>query len=187
MTPAPRLGVLSVTRRRDQSYGLLIPAQALGMLIATDHGRLEVVVLTPARTPGMMSTQGRVGMDDAKGLRPVMLGLGGAWTGIDLTDPSVPPERDNLLTDLVIVRMPVGLNRTNSALARIERSGTASISNEALLTFKQGLGRLIRRTGVTDRRIWILDGRIFGSWNRMPQLTGAARRLLREYVHQHTF
>jgi CRISPR type IV-associated DEAD/DEAH-box helicase Csf4 len=123
----------------------------------------------------------------AKGLRPVMLGLGGAWTGIDLTDPSVPPERDNLLTDLVIVRMPVGLNRTNSALARIERSGTASISNEALLTFKQGLGRLIRRTGVTDRRIWILDGRIFGSWNRMPQLTGAARRLLREYVHQHTF
>lgn len=81
----------------------------------------------------------------------------------------------------------VGLNRTNSALARIERSGTASISNEALLTFKQGLGRLIRRTGVTDRRIWILDGRIFGSWNRMPQLTGAARRLLREYVHQHTF
>ncbi len=123
----------------------------------------------------------------AKGLRPVMLGLGGAWTGIDLTDPSVPPERDNLLTDLVIVRMPVGLNRTNSALARIERSGTASISNEALLTFKQGLGRLIRRTGVTDRRIWILDGRIFGSWNRMPQLTGAARRLLREYIHQQTF
>ncbi len=55
--------MLSVTRRRDQSYGLLIPAQALGMLIATDHGRLEVVVLTPARTPGMMSTQGRVGMD----------------------------------------------------------------------------------------------------------------------------
>ena len=30
---------------------------------------------------------------------------------------------------------------------------------EAALRLKQGLGRLIRRAGVVERRIWVLDGR----------------------------
>jgi ATP-dependent DNA helicase DinG len=125
----------------------------------------------------------------AAGLRPVLLGLGVAWTGIDLKDSAVPADRDTLLTDLIVARLPVALNRTNAMLARIERTGMNPVISEALLMLKQGMGRLIRRDGVTDRRIWILDGRMFppNEWRGMRPLTSAARRMLREYRKQKVF
>lgn len=125
----------------------------------------------------------------ANGDRPILLGLGVAWTGIDLKDASVSAGQDTLLTDLVIVRLPVALNRTNAMLARMERTGMNPVIHEALLTLKQGMGRLIRRDGVTDRRIWMLDGRMFppNEWRGMKPLTSAARRLLREYRKQQVF
>ena len=123
----------------------------------------------------------------AAGMKPILLGLGTAWTGIDLADTSLPPNKDTLLTDLVIGRVPVGLNRTNAMNHRVERLGMYPIVNEALLTFKQGLGRLIRRNGVKDRKIWILDGRIFGPWPGLDQLGASIRRLLREYRDMREF
>lgn len=125
----------------------------------------------------------------AAGLNPILLGLGVAWTGIDLKDSTVPAEQDTLLTDLIIARLPVALNRTNAMLARIERTGMNPVTNEALLMLKQGLGRLIRRDGVTNRRIWVLDGRMFPpvEWRGMRPLTAAARRMLREYRKQIAF
>jgi ATP-dependent DNA helicase DinG len=121
--------------------------------------------------------------------RPILLALGAAWTGIDLKDNAAADADDFLLTDLVIARLPVGLNRNNSMTARIERMGLHPIINEALLTLKQGLGRLIRRDLVQHRRIWLLDGRISPEykWQGMETLTASVRRLTREYVKRQEF
>ena len=119
------------------------------------------------------------------GLRPILIGLGAAWTGVSLIDQegaaATDPTKDTLLTDVVVVRLPVGLNRSNAMSARIDRLGTYPIANEALLVFKQGLGRLIRRDGVEARRLWVLDSRIWREWPGMETLAGGARRLLAEY------
>lgn len=125
----------------------------------------------------------------AKGERPIMLALGTAWTGIDLKDYAASDENDTLLTDLVISRLPINLNKSNSMISRVEKMGVYPLINECLLTFKQGLGRLIRRDNVKHRRIWILDGRAFISdnWYGMNTLTGAIRRLLRGYHHHKEF
>lgn len=97
--------------------------------------------------------------------RPLWLALGPAWTGIDLieralmTGLAVDARRDNLLTDLIITRIPLGLNHTLSMDTRIAYN-YMSIAYDALLRLKQGLGRLIRRAGLLNRRILILDGRM---------------------------
>lgn len=123
------------------------------------------------------------------GLRPILFALGTAWTGIDLKDNAASDDEDSLLTDLVVVRLPVGLNRNNSMTARIERMGLHPIINEALLTLKQGLGRLIRRHGVKHRRLWLLDGRIAEEfrWQGMETMTASIRRLMREYRTRREF
>ncbi len=97
------------------------------------------------------------------GHRPVWLGVGSAWTGIDLSDYKAEPAQDRLLTDLVITRLPVGLNRTITHDRRVQIAGFRIIAQEALWMFRQGLGRLVRREGVQKRQLWVLDGRIDGS------------------------
>ena len=132
----------------------------------------------------------------ADGHRPILLALGGAWTGTDLTqkdmqtDEVVSPEVDTLLTDLIILRFPIGLNRSGVMLRRIATMSTAPIIKEALLMFKQGLGRLIRRKGLKNRRLWILDGRvctIAGEWKGMDGFVSSANRILRDYKDRKTF
>lgn len=120
----------------------------------------------------------------AKGLRPVMLGVGTAWTGVDLSDSAVEAAQDTLLTDLVITRLPISLNQSLSMQQRVSGMGLYPLINESLLTLKQGLGRLIRRNGVVDRHIWFLDGRVHPSfiWPGMQRLTAGARRMLRDYT-----
>jgi CRISPR type IV-associated DEAD/DEAH-box helicase Csf4 len=118
-----------------------------------------------------------------KGQRPIMLALGAAWTGVDFMDErfSGAPEKDMLLTDLAIVRCPIGLNRSYAMLERFDKQGTYPISCEALLVLKQGLGRLIRQDGVKDRHIWFLDGRLWQPWFKMENFTAAARNMLGKY------
>lgn len=95
-----------------------------------------------------------------RNMRPLWLATGSAWTGLDLSDhKAVDPAKDLALTDLVITRIPFGANKTAVHLARTKRLGFDVECMEAALRLKQGLGRLIRRTGVSQRRIWILDGR----------------------------
>lgn len=119
----------------------------------------------------------------AKGLRPILLGVGTAWTGVDLSDSGVAAPEDFLLTDLVITRLPINLNQSLSMQQRVLGMGLYPLINEALLTLKQGLGRLIRREGVQERHIWFLDGRAHPSftWQGMQRLTAGTRRMLREY------
>jgi ATP-dependent DNA helicase DinG len=92
------------------------------------------------------------------GKRPVFLGAGKAWTGLEFVDHEVPPEQDFLLTDLIITRLPYNSNRTPCAEFRRLRSPASDLYETAFI-LKQGLGRLIRREGVTDRNIWYLDAR----------------------------
>jgi CRISPR type IV-associated DEAD/DEAH-box helicase Csf4 len=96
-----------------------------------------------------------------EGNRPVWLATGGAWTGLDLTDETVTdPAKDNLLTDLVIVRIPLGRSRSVAHQIRVERLGLDEEFVAAAFLLRQGIGRLIRREGVQNRRLWFLDGRI---------------------------
>ncbi len=94
------------------------------------------------------------------GRRPLFVATGGAWTGIDISDNEQPPEADFLLTDLVILRVPIGGAISSVQLARKDFMFDSIIYDAAIL-LRQGLGRLIRRNGLKDRRIWFLDGRIY--------------------------
>ena len=95
------------------------------------------------------------------GIRPIWLATGGAWTGLDLTDEGViDPAQDNLLTDLVIVRIPLGRSRSVAHKIRAEKLGLEEEFVAAAFLLRQGIGRLIRREGVQNRKLWFLDGRI---------------------------
>ena len=111
--------------------------------------------------------------------RPVLIGTGVAWTGVDLTDKSVAPDKDSLLTDLVIACLPIGLNRTTSAYHRFQTMGIESLAKETLLILRQGLGRLVRHPQAKDKHIWVLDGRIFsGEWPHFQRFQKVVRRML---------
>lgn len=122
----------------------------------------------------------------AKGVKPVLLGVGTAWTGVDFSDGGVAAQDDTLLTDVVIARLPINMIQSLTMRSRIERMGLYPLINESLLCFKQGVGRLIRRDGVKDRRLWVLDGRIHGKfvWPGMVRLTAGVRRMLGDYTNR---
>lgn len=114
-----------------------------------------------------------------KGLRPIWLALGGAWTGLDLSDHNA--EEDTLLTDLVIICCPIGLNRSNTMIARIEARSMSPINKESIMMLKQGLGRLMRDPKQTNRNIWFLDGRIYCPWKGMEHFQKLVIRTLLQY------
>ena len=116
----------------------------------------------------------------SKGLRPIWIGLGSAWTGLNLTDTD-KSNVDNLLTDLVILCSPLNLNRTNTMIARVEARSISPIIKEALMMLKQGLGRLMRDESQDDRHIWFLDGRIYGQWKQMEEFQKSTLKLLSLY------
>jgi CRISPR type IV-associated DEAD/DEAH-box helicase Csf4 len=154
--------------------------EGLAKLLAPVFGE-RLVIQTPGRRfQGFKNDFCRL---HAKGLRPILLGVGVAWTGVDFSDSGVVATEDFLLTDLIITRLPVSLNQSLSMQQRISGMGLYPLINEALLTLKQGLGRLVRRDGVQDRHIWFLDGRAHPSftWQGMQRLTAGARRMLRDY------
>lgn len=120
-------------------------------------------------------------------LRPVLLGLGVAWTGVDLTDKSVPAKNDRLLTDLIVGCLPVGLNKTSTMAARVAIQNTNPIIKEALMILRQGMGRLIRSSEAVGKHIWIMDGRLWSNWPGMQPLQKSARRLLEQYPNREVF
>ncbi len=105
------------------------------------------------------------------GLRAIWLAVGGAWTGLDvgghtpwreLFGEELPAAEDNVLTDLVIPRLPFRTNQSISHLLRLRKNpGYPWDYLDAALRFTQGLGRLVRREGLPkNRRIFILDSRL---------------------------
>jgi ATP-dependent DNA helicase DinG len=118
------------------------------------------------------------------GQRPVWLATGTAWTGLDLSaGRNIPPERDRLLTDVVIPRLPYGTDHSRIFARRVERYFQAA---HAAMAFhlRQGVGRLIRRGGVRDRRLWVLDGRIWTAGN--DYAPALCRLLLAAYTDRHS-
>lgn len=105
--------------------------------------------------------------------------VGGAWTGLDLSSPELLPADDTLLTDVVITRLPFGVNRTFTHEGRVARLGFAEEVQAMLLLLKQGIGRLVRRDGLpANRNIWLLDGRLL---RPETKYSGAVRRLFDGY------
>lgn len=109
--------------------------------------------------------------ETSNGKRPLWLAVGGAWTGLDVGghDPwkvlfgePLKPTDDNVFTDLVIPRMPFKTNRSLTHAWRcINRPDMPWDILDAAFRFKQALGRLVRREGLSsNRRIFILDARL---------------------------
>lgn len=98
--------------------------------------------------------------------KPIWLAVGAAWTGLDINGADngiLDASEDNILTDLVIPKIPFGMNKSlthQTMMSRMVYNSQAEIIETTML-FKQGLGRLIRRSGLPkNRRIWLLDNRI---------------------------
>lgn len=127
-----------------------------------------------------------------RGVIAALIGVGACWTGLDLSDPdpSIPPERDQVITDLVIPRLPIGTNRTLTHLARKRRlDGIGGRSQKAemiatAVTLRQGVGRLVRRQGVTARVLHMLDGRLTRTDGAWPSYRGLADRILGVYPNR---
>ena len=135
---------------------------------------------------GGLSAQREEFMRKARaGDRPVWIATGGAWVGLDLRDSlAIEAKDDNLLTDLVILRLPFQQNQTSTHYARKERSGHDIEFLETAIRLRQGLGRLIRREGVLNRRIWFMDGRVHGARRHYYE---RITRVLARYPNQQSF
>lgn len=118
-------------------------------------------LLVQSRSIGASICAAQFKANHLAGKRPVWLGLGAAWTGIDLSDHTCEdPAKDTMLTDLVITRLPLGMNRTLTHERRISIAGFKVVTAEALWHLRQGLGRLVRRPGVKNKKLWVLDSRL---------------------------
>lgn len=100
----------------------------------------------------------------AAGQRPVWIATGAAWTGLDLRADG-EPSQDNMVSDLVVVRVPFGLAKHSTHLFR-KHSGSSNNAfmldrAECLIHLRQGIGRLIRQDRTPQKQVWLLDGRAF--------------------------
>lgn len=137
---------------------------------------LKPRLVVQSQRHGIRTAQAEFERKAKEGLHPIWLATGPAWTGLDLQDASRPAEEDVLLTDLVIAKLPFGTNHSSVHNNRASYNFQAEV-DRAALEFKQGLGRLVRRAGLQDRRIHLLDPRINSS---SPHYT-VFRMLLRPY------
>ena len=127
----------------------------------------------------------------SRGIRPCLLAVGSAWTGLDIsadglasmTGQNVPARDDNILTDLIIPNVPLGTNRSLTQEYRRERYGTAAEAGATIMTLRQGMGRLVRRDGLPhNRRIHMLDSRIHES--KWQWIMAPVMRSLRPYTRR---
>lgn len=185
-----------------QAISLAAHDAAGGMLVLmTGFDRLDILAKRLAERPdlaerlivhsrgaSLASLKQRYTVEAMAGKKPIWLATGAAWVGLDLSDNSVGDdhaEDDLLLTDLVIPALPFGLDRTTTHAFRVMRQGFYAEITTAQRRMRQGIGRLIRREGLVDRRLWILDGRLVhpGTAN----YTADMRRALLPYLHKKEF
>lgn len=137
----------------------------------------RLIVQTPGLTLNAMRSRFRTLYDN--GARPVWIATGAAGTGLDLRDERVPPAEDQLLTDLIITRLPLLPPTTLVGQLRRSRMGMSASRLELVFMFRQWLGRAVRAEGQPVRRIWVCDGRLQD--HQSLYLTGPCRRLLAKY------
>lgn len=106
----------------------------------------------------------------AEGKRPILMAVGSAWTGLDISSASLAKRlgrslhasEKHALTDLVIANAPVKTNRTLTHQWRCQWSkGFADIIATVIL-LRQGIGRLVREDDLPrrSRKLHFLDARI---------------------------
>lgn len=123
----------------------------------------EVLASTDFPSLGALRDAGIVAARD--GRRFVMLATGAAWTGFDLSGKELGLDAvdDNLLTDLVVPKLPFGMNRsiTHRRRAADKRDPVNHEVMSVALLVQQALGRLVRRPGLPrNRRMFLLDRRL---------------------------
>lgn len=148
-----RGGTLALTSSYER-IGLL--EKALAEIGVVEKARFVI----QKRATGVRLAQAEFEQKARAGLRPIWLAAGGAWTGLDISDKRFQPAEDFMLTDLAIINIPFGTNGSTTHKARVEWMKTAE-RDRAALEFKQGIGRLMRRGGLLDRRLHILDPRVW--------------------------
>jgi len=175
----------------DSAGGILVLCSGYDRLNAVadalqrDHDALSprLIVQSPAKR--VVSCSAHFKNMARLGQRPIWLATGAAGTGLDLSDETVLDVdacQDLLLTDLVILNLPFGLERSVNHRAKVSRIGFSIEAIGAQRRFRQWLGRLIRRPGLVHRRIWILDGRL--QQPSSANLTSDFRRILSGYHRQ---
>lgn len=158
VAPSAKGGTMVLMSGYDRATAVAEACKKLG---------IEDRLVLQKRAGGIVAAEHEFRERYAAGEKPIWLATGGAWTGLDLfdrdieSDREVPADEDFLLTDLVIPNMPFGLNKSPSHAYRVERAGFMVERFSAQQMFRQGLGRLMRRKGLSDRRIWLLDGRLY--------------------------
>lgn len=155
-------------------------AQALGERLA-DSIPHKIVASQNHSLHGQMQAFIQYGL---KGKKALWIAVGGAWTGVDINGANFGidnPADDNLLTDLVIPRLPFGHNRSMTHASRVDANSSVPWELlEATMRLKQGLGRPIRRPGLPhNRRFFVLDNRLHDPL-MMPFLT-VMQRILDAY------
>ena len=160
------------------------------LVLCTSHTNAEQLALRlpslgdrlvmQSRTMGAASCATQYRELYRQGKRPVWIGVGSSWTGINLSDTAVPAHEDFMLTDLVITRLPAGLNRTLTHERRHALAGFMLVAQETSWHFRQGLGRLIRREGVLRRNLWVLDSRVDSTDKAHAWIT-PCRKILNRY------
>lgn len=171
----------------DYVLGAYLAGEGGMLVLMTSHQEREFLhqALEPLLDPGTLISQREgLALDAVKnqylrvlasGKRPLLLAVGSAWTGLDLsgdalagvTGTQTHPRDDQVLTDLVIANAPIGANRTLTHQSRRERNRSADFSATTIL-LRQGIGRLVRREGLPrrSRRLHFLDARLYDSaWN----------------------
>ena len=86
----------------------------------------------------------------AAGSRPIWVATGVAWTGMDLGD---------YVSDLIIPRLPFRLQ--HNMISKMRHRKWAGSKNETAFMFRQGIGRLVRTPRARNKRLYVLDGRIW--------------------------
>lgn len=131
-----------------------------------------------------------------QGKRPIWFATGGAWTGLDIGGheplanligkPMLDAADDNILTDLIIPRLPFGINKSVTHEYRIQNDPrTPWEILDMLFRLKQGIGRLVRREGLpANRRITLLDSRIYG--DGFDYVRNQLDLILRRYPNRRT-
>ncbi len=169
---------------KEELQHRILPSAAGGTLVLMTSLRarekLELMLFDAGYSPQLVSTVPGVSLLKQREIflrkshaneKPIWLAVGGAWTGLDVGghDPyaklfgeALPAHLDNVLTDLVIPRIPFKLNRSITHSYRVENKKNVPWEIfEATFLFFQALGRLVRREGLPEnRRIWVLDSRI---------------------------
>lgn len=136
-------------------------ARALSALIAPNLRDCMIVAEPGWRVHEQQAAFERRSND---GTRPLWIAVGSAWTGIDVGghNHGIPAGEDNLLTDIIIPRLPFGTNRSMTHQYRLSHEpGVPWDILDAAFRTKQALGRLVRRAGLPhNRRVFVLDGRL---------------------------